>query len=60
MVVVGGGGDLPAANISKTTRCTPIKFSQVFGMVKLNIRYTFGVMATNCDVIMTSSVRNRY
>ena len=26
-------------------------------MVQLNIRYTFVVMAKNCDVIVTSSVR---
>ena len=25
-------------------------------MIKLNICYTFVVMATNCDIIMTSSV----
>ena len=54
----GGGDDLPAVNISKTIRCMPMKFSQVDGMVKLNVCYTFVVMATNCDVIMTSSVRN--
>ena len=35
----------------------PMKFSQVDGMVKLNIRYTFVVIATNCDGIMTSSDR---
>ena len=40
---------MPAANISKTIRCMPMKFSQVDGMVKLNIRYTFVVMATSCD-----------
>ena len=35
----------------------PMKFSQVDGMVKLNIPYTFVVIATNCDGIMTSSDR---
>ena len=44
-------GDLPAANISKTIKCVPMKFSQVDGTIKLNIRYSFAVMATNCDVI---------
>ena len=29
-----------------------MNFSQVDGMVKLNIRYTFVVMATNSDVII--------
>ena len=48
----GGGGDFPAANISKTIRYVPIKFSQIDGTIKLNIRYTFVVMPTNCDVIM--------
>ena len=47
---------MPAANISKTIRCMPMKFSQVDGMVELNVRYTF-VIATNCDVIITPSVR---
>ena len=40
------------ANISKTIKCVPIKFLQVDGTIKLNIRYTFVVMATNCDVII--------
>ena len=35
----------------KLVGCMPMKFSHVDGMVKLNIRYTFVVMATNCDVI---------
>ena len=48
----GLGRDLPAANTSKTVWCTAMKFSQVDGMVKLNIRYTFVVMATNSDVII--------
>ena len=51
------GGNLPAANISKTIRGMPMEFSQVHRMVKLNVCYNFDVMATNCDVIMTSSVR---
>ena len=32
----------------------PMKFSQVDGMVKVNIRYTFVVMATNYDAIQKS------
>ena len=37
----------------------PMKFSQVDGMVKLNIHYTFAVMAKNCDVIITSENRSK-
>ena len=44
-------GDLPAANISKTIKCVPMRFSQVDGTIKLNIRYSFAVMATNFHVI---------
>ena len=46
---------LSKTNISKTIRCMPMKSSQVDGMV--NVCYTFVVMETNCDVIMTSSVK---
>ena len=52
---LGVGDDLPTANISKTIRCMPMKFSQVDGMVKLNIRKAFVVMATN----VTSLLRHR-
>ena len=36
---VGGGWmrNLPLANISKTIRCMPMKFSQVGRIVKLNV-----------------------
>ena len=37
-------GHLLAANISKTIRCMPMKFSEVDGMVKLNILHTFVVI----------------
>ena len=38
----------------------PKKCSEVDGIRKLNIRYTVVVMATNCDIIMASSVvKNR-
>ena len=47
----GGGGVLPLPNIRKCIRCMPMKISNVNCMVKLNIRYTFVVMARNCDVI---------
>ena len=38
---VGGGRNLPAANISKTIRCMPMKFSQVDGLVKLEYTLQF-------------------
>ena len=46
-----------ADNISKSIRCIPMKLSQVDCIVKLNIRGTFVVKTTNCDVIMTPLVR---
>ena len=51
---MGEGGGCDATNCSKTIRCIPIKFSQVGSVLKLNIRYTFVDIATNCDVIMAS------
>ena len=54
-LVVGVGG--PAANISKSIKCMPMKLSPVDRMVKLNIPYTFVVKTRNCERIMTPSVR---
>ena len=54
-LVVGVGG--PAANISKSIKCMPMKLSPVDRMVKRNIPFTFVVKTRNCERIMTPSVR---
>ena len=54
---LGGGDAICPRAISRKLLDVCECILQVDGMVKLNIRYTFVVMATTCDVIATSSVR---